>query len=82
MNLRVMVLSSGFIHLTTFIAMASGIVLGSWLAQKLKSWDIFFFSLALLIGWIIHVILYDSIVFFFEHWWDEIWVARGGRPWK
>lgn len=48
-------MSSGFTHLTTFLAIGGGILLGSWVANRFRNRYIFLFAVSVLIGWLIHM---------------------------
>ena len=73
-------MSSGFTHITTALALCLGVLLGAICAKKFKSWNLWFFALAFLTGWIVHVVFYDNLIFLVEDAWERIWAARGGYP--
>ena len=68
---------SGIYHLTTFIAASLGIIIGYLCAKKFKSWDLFFFILALAVGWFIHVIIYDKFFYIVQYIWQAVQATRG-----
>lgn len=63
-------------HVMSLLSMWLGLMLGVWSAKRFKSWNLFFFVLAVTVGWLVHVVFFDMIYIVLNDLLTKIYLAK------